>query len=114
MKMVRDTISLDELKKMSEKMYQNLVKAVVDISQGVMAVDAEFHSDLEEFLLEQGSAQDNLWGINLHPNNVGTEKWIEYDSLINIRPYLNNRTRYVENAEIRKQIVGIVKKLVQE
>ena len=111
---IKEKISLDELKKMSEKMYENLVKAVVDISREVMVVDAEFHSDEEELLLEDGSKQENLWGINLYPNNIESEKWIEFDSMINIRPYANNRSRYVEDSKIRDRITAIVNKLVKK
>lgn len=111
---VKEEISLNELKKISEKMYENLVKAVVDISREVMVVDAEFHSDEEELLLEDGSEQANLWGINLYPDNIDNEKWIEFDSMINIRPYANNRSRYVEDSKIRARITAIVNKLVKK
>ncbi len=112
MKRVDKGVGLDELKKMSEKMHNKLVKAVVDITQEIMVVDAAFHSDEEELLLERGSKQDDLWGINLYPDNFGSEKWIEFDSMINIRPYVGNRSRDVENPEIRKKIIAIVSKLV--
>lgn len=114
MQLVTETISIDDLKKMSEKMYQNLVKAVVDIERGIMAVDAEFHSDLEEHLLENESKQDNLWGINFYPHNADDETWIEFDSMINIRPYIDNRSRYVENSKVREAIVSLVNKLVKK
>ena len=111
--LVKEKISNDELKPLSKKMYNNLVKAVVDIDQEIMVVDAPLHSDEEEFLLEQGSLQENLWGINIYPDQIGSESWIEFDSLINIRPGENNRSRYIENPIIREKIINIVKKLVQ-
>jgi len=114
MQIVREKVSLEELKEMSKKMYQDLVKAVVDIEKEVMVLNAEFHSDEEEFLLREGSKQDNLWGINLHPDNVNDEKWVEFDSMINIRPRLGNKSRYVEDANLRKKIISIVNKLVQK
>lgn len=64
---VRNSISQDELKKMAENMYGALVKAVVDIEQNIMAVDAELHADEEALLLDQGSKQEHLWGINIYP-----------------------------------------------
>lgn len=42
-------------------------------------------ADGEGILLKNGSKQANLWGINLYLQEVGDE-WIEYDSLINLRP----------------------------
>jgi hypothetical protein len=110
---IKDKITNDELKILSKKMYDHLVKAVVDIEQEVMVVDAPLHSDEEELLLEQGSLQDNLWGINIYPNEAGSEKWIEFDSMINIRPALDNKSRYIEDPKLREKIIKVVKKLVQ-
>jgi len=59
-------------------------------------------------LLEQGSAQEDLWGINLWPENFGTEEFVEFDSMINIRPAQNNRSRSVEDPAIRQLIYEIV------
>ncbi|MFI4919713.1 MAG: DUF5674 family protein [Legionellales bacterium] len=112
MQLVKDKITLAELRQMSEKMSGNLVKAVVDIEQEIMAVDAPMHFDQEQFLLEEGSKQDNLWGINFHPNEVGSDDFIEFDSMINLRPSRGNRTRSVDNPEIQKKIRALVRKLV--
>ena len=112
MQIITEKINLAELKQMSEKMFGNLVKTVVDIEKGMMAVDAEMHVDLEKSLLENGSEQQNLWGINLYPEFFGAENFIEYDSMINIRPWQNNRSRGVDDENIRKKIIEIVSKLV--
>ncbi len=114
MKLVQNTITIAELQEMSKNMFSNLVKAVVDLDRGIMAVDAELHVDLEEFLLEQGSEQDNLWGINLHPYKLPADDWIEFDSMINIRPLLGNKSRSVENPVIRQKVIAIVNKLVAQ
>jgi hypothetical protein len=108
----QDKISLGELKEVSTKMAESLVKAVVDIEKNLMLVDAELHVDEEKQLLEQGSEQKNLWGINLYPSIEG-EDWIEFDSMINLRPWQNNRSRGVEDEHIRKTIIEIVNKLVE-
>ncbi len=113
MKIIRDRISRDELKEMAKDMFGNLVKAVVDIERGIMAVGGELHSDEEALLIENGSKQEGLWGINLYPE-IQDESWIEFDSLINIRPSQNNLTRDIDNPEIRKKIIEIVNKLVIE
>ncbi len=114
MKLVDDNITISELQTMSEKMDGSLVKAVVDIEKRIMVVDADLHADQETFLLENGSEQKNLWGINLYPAQKGTDDWIEFDSMINLRPSQNNRSRYVENAEIREMIINIINMLVKE
>ena len=110
---VSETIHLEELKKMAEERFGNMVKAVIDISKEIMAVDGELHADEEALLLERGSRQENLWGINIYPEMPENE-WIEFDSMINLRPSQGNRTRGVDNPEIRKRIVEIVSKRVEK
>ncbi len=109
-----DKISLKELRDMAEKMYGNLVKADVDISRKVMVVDMEMHADGEAYLLENDSKQSDLWGINLHPDKFGTDDFVEFDSMINIRPRQNNPTRDVLDESIRQQIRDIVAGVVHE
>lgn len=97
---------------MSHRAYSNLVKAVVDIKKEIMVVDASMHADQEKHLLETGSSQDNLWGINLYPEEKG-DGFIEFDSMINLRPRLNNLTRGVEDKKLRQKIIKIVHKLIK-
>lgn len=110
--MVEKNITLKELKEMSDRMFGNLVKAVVDIEKGIMAVDAELHADEEALLLENGSKQENLWGINIYPEFFGQADFIEFDSIINLRPSQNNRSRGVESSEIKEKILKIASKLI--
>ena len=109
-----DTISVTELTEMAENMYGNLVKAVVDINKNILVVDAEMHADEEQFLLENGSDQADLWGINLYPAKFGSEDFIEFDSMINIRPRQNNPSRYVLDSNVREQIIQLVGEVVHE
>lgn len=113
MKKIVESISIAELGQMSEKMYDRLVKAVIDIEKQVMVVDAELHVDEEALLLEEGSEQKNLWGINLYPDRFGQKDWVEFDSMINLRPSQGNRSRSVENPAIQKRIVEIVARFVK-
>lgn len=92
---------------MSSEMFGNLVKAVVDVEKEILVVDAELHSDQEAYLLEKGSKQENLWGINIYPG-LDKDERIELDSMINLRPSQNNNTRGVEDKKIREKIVDIV------
>jgi len=111
MKIIKSKISINELKKMAEMMFGNLVKAVVDIDKEIMAVNGELHSDEEALLLEKNSKQENLWGINIYPEIKGDD-WIEFDSMINLRPSLKNFSRVIDNPNIRKKIIKIVNKLI--
>ncbi|MFA5306486.1 MAG: DUF5674 family protein [Candidatus Babeliales bacterium] len=106
-------ITLNELKEMSTKMFGSLVKAVVGIEKEIMVVDAGMHADQEQFLLDERSEQEYLWGINLYPERFPFDNWVVFDSMINMRPSYGNRTRGVENLEIQQKIRNIVNKLVR-
>ena len=108
---ITKAISRQELRTMAQELFGDMVKAVVDIKKGIMAVHAELHVDLEEMLLSQGSAQSDVWGINLYPANP-RETFIEYDSMVNIRPSQGNRSRNVESVEVRERIKEIVQSLI--
>ena len=112
MKIITETLLLGELKQMAAATFGNLVKAVVDVDREIIAVDAELHSDLEALLLENGSKQKSLWGINLYPEMQGVD-FVEFDSMINMRPSQGNRSRGIENEEMRKKIIAIVAKRIK-
>ena len=112
MKIVDSPITLDELKTMAEGLFGNLVKAVVDVERRIMAVDGELHADEEALLLESGSRQESLWGINIYPELEGPDR-IEFDSMINIRPSQGNRSRGVDDPKVRERIIQIVAGLMK-
>jgi hypothetical protein len=111
MKMIAEAISIDELKQMAQATFGNLVKAVVDVDRQLIAVDAELHSDLEALLLDNGSKQKSLWGINLYPD-IADEGFVEFDSVINMRPSQGNSSRGVDDEQMRKKITEVVVKRV--
>jgi hypothetical protein len=108
MQLITGTISRAELERMAAARFGDFVKAVVDVRRGCMAVDAELHADEEAFLLEAGARQEG--GINLYPG-LGESEWVEFDSMINLRPGQGNRSRGVERAELRACILETVRKL---
>ena len=113
MKIITESITLNEIKAMAAATIGNLVKAVVDVEKELIAVDAELHSDLEALLLEDGSKQKNLWGINIYPEIQGDD-FVEFDSMINMRPSQGNRSRGIENEELREKIIAIVIKRIKQ
>lgn len=112
MRIVKDKISIQELKRIAEEGFGNLVKVVVDVEKEVMAVGGELHSDEEALLLADGAEQSSLWGINLYPD-LEPKDWIEFDSVINIRPSRGNLSRGVDNPQLKQRIIEIVNKLVE-
>ena len=111
MRIIAKELTRAKLKEIAASKFGNLIKAVVDVERKLIAIDAELHSDLEALLLEDGSEQRHLWGINLYPELQGDE-FIEFDSMINVRPSQNNKSRDVENKQMRQQIIAIVTKRV--
>jgi len=112
MKIIAEALTLSELKQMAA-MFGNMVKAVVDVDRELVAVDAELHSDLEALLLENGSKQKSLWGINLYPE-LTDDDFVEFDSMINMRPSQGNRSRGVDDKETNKKIVEIIGKRIKK
>lgn len=101
----------EQLKQLAHNTFIDLVKAVVDIERGIMAVGGELQADEETILLEDGSKQMNLWGINLYPDKTG-EDFIEFNSMIILRPSQGNRSRGVDDPTIQQQITTVVSKLL--
>ena len=111
MRIISQPIHRNELEAILPGYFGDMIKAVVDIQKVIIGLDAELHADIEKELLQQGSEQADLWGINLYPEMEG-EDFIEFDSLINIRPYQGNRSRDVQDPVVRKRIVEVVNTLI--
>lgn len=112
MKLVDTSITKKEIETIAKEGFGTLVKAVVDVNKRVMVIDAPLHADQEAYLLSLGSKQNDLWGINLYPELVG-EDYIEFDSMINLRPSQNNLSRSIDDVNIQKQIREIVNNLIK-
>lgn len=108
----QEPISLDELCRLAAERFGDLVKAVIDLERRIMIVDADLHADQEAELLAGGSRQQDLWGINFYPDLPASD-WLEFDSMINLRPSLGNRSRGVEDPATRERIAALVRDLVR-
>ena len=104
----------EELLSIASEAFGDVVKAAVDVEQEIMAVGGELHADEEVLLMEsEGSKRENIWGINIYPKK-SEEEWIQFDSMINIKPSLGNRSRGVEDKALAGKIRNIVKKLIAD
>ena len=110
--LVDKQITRQSLKQIALKSFGNLVKAVVDVNKEVMVIDAGLHADEEAFLLSNDSKQEDLWGINLYPDLKGDE-FVEFDSMINLKPSSGNLSRGVDDIKIQKKIRTIIGNLVK-
>lgn len=111
-KIISDSVPLVELEKMAQASFGDMVKAVVDVEKEILAIGGDMHADAEAVLLDNGSEQKNLWGINIYPEK-SKEEMIEFSSLINIRPKAGNRSASVKSEEVRKKILLIINKLIE-
>jgi hypothetical protein len=111
LELITAPITRQRLKEIAEKRFGDMVKGVVDVEKQIMVLGGELHADEEAFLLEAGSQQRDLWGINPYPGMGGAD-FLEFDSMINIRPSQNNRSRGVEDPAIRRKIESVIQKLV--
>lgn len=109
---IGEPISLDRVMELAAEGFGDMVKAVVDVDARLLALGGGLHSDEEAALLARGSQQPNLWGINIYPDKPRLE-WIEFDSMINIRPRSGNRSRGVEDSATRQLICDIVDSLIK-
>lgn len=105
-------IALDEVRDLARTRFGDMIKGVVDVERGVLLLDADLHADQEASLLADGSKQANLWGINLYPDVVGDD-WLEFDSMINLRPSTGNRSRGVDDASTREAIAAFIASVVR-
>jgi hypothetical protein len=105
-------ITLDEIRALAALRFGDMIKGVVDLERGILLLDADLHADQEASLLAEGSQQASLWGINLYPDIVG-EDWLEFDSMINLRPSFGNRSRGVDDPATRAAIAHLIDRVVR-
>ena len=110
-RIITKSIAISEIAAVAKRQFGDFVKAVVDVEKKIMAIGADLHADEEAALLERGSVQEHLWGINIYPGQSG-EELIVFNSMINIRPSQGNRSRGVDDPAIRAKIHSIVEGLM--
>ena len=104
---VEGEISLEKLKELAKKFYGDMIKGVVDIEKEIVAFGGEYHIDANTLITENGSEQKNVWGFNVHFNRP-RDFWIEYNSLINIRPLAKNNHTDVQDNSIKEKMKQII------
>lgn len=110
---LRARISGEALAQLVETYFSDMVKYVVDVERGIIAVGGELHADAEEALLQAGSRQNDLWGANYYPGR-GRDECIEFTSLINIRPSQGNRGMEIRDPALRERIQAVTFALIGE
>lgn len=104
---IRDRATPEQMQQMLEVL-GIYIKLAVDIQQGILAGGGELHADCEQVLLENGSEQVHVWGADWYP----FQQRVGYESLINIRPTVGNRSMEIQDPDIRNQVDDIVQNLL--
>ena len=111
-KVIKYPITMDEVRKMAEDDLGDMVKATVDIKQEIIAIGGQYHGDQKELLMgDEYSRWEDIWGINIYPNESGEEQII-FDSLVNVKPQFDNNSREVINTTIQDKVKEVVNKLI--
>ena len=108
---IDERIAVDDLRRLVLDGFGDMVKYVVDVERGVIAVGGQLHADAEALLLDSGSRREDLWGANYYPG-TSPEKCIEFTSLINIRPARANPGMELEDPELRERVRALTFELI--
>ena len=107
-----EKMNMDEVKELAKHWYGMMIKGCVDVETGRVAIGGDYHMESCELLCQNGSQPNNVWGFNIRfeedPKGV-----LEFDSLVNIKPALENRSRALENAEIIAKAELMIKSVIQ-
>lgn len=111
-KIIQSKIDNQQLRESLGQPFSEMIKFVVDIERGIIALGGEMHADAEQVLLDFGSKQENLWGGNVYPD-AKPENQLEYTSLINIRPSQNNRSIEIQDPLLQNEMKNVINKLME-
>lgn len=100
-------VSMNDVRVFAQEDYGTMIKGTVDIVENKVAIGGDYHMETCELLVEHGSSHQNIWGFNIRfeENQAGI---LEFDSLVNIKPALGNKSRSVENPEVIEKATEII------
>jgi len=104
---INEKATKQQVQEMME-MLETYIKLAVDIEREILAGGGAMHADCEAILLEDGSQQEYIWGVDWNPES----QEITFESLINIRPRQNNRSLELQDPELRSKVEQVTRKLL--
>lgn len=111
-KILDHKISVKEVKELADFWYGTMIKGCVDVEKGIVALGGDYHIESSELLTANGSKFENVWGFNIrfeeNPDGV-----LEFDSMVNIKPNFDNRSREINNEEIIKKAHAIIYEFIE-
>ncbi len=106
---IRESATPSQIAEMSTE-FGSVIKLAVDLERRILAGGGELHADCEQALLNDGSAQENVWGGDWYSDL----REVGFESLINIRPRQDNRSLELQSPALRQQFEAIVRRLLEE
>jgi len=106
--LLRSPATKEQIADMLEDL-ETYIKLAVDVERGIIAGGGTLHADCEEVLIEDGSKQEFVWGVDWIP----VTKEIRYEALINLRPRHKNRSMRILDPSIRAKVAEIVGKFLE-
>jgi hypothetical protein len=108
-KILSEKVNASNLKDFAKEWYPNFLKGCVDLENRKVAVGGQYHIESAQVLVNEGGKGINIWGFNIR--YLEDENIIEFDSMVNIKPKINNgRIITDENLieEVRKLIIEYI------
>jgi hypothetical protein len=91
------------IRRLADDEFGDMIKFVVDLERKVICAGGGLHADEEAILIDNGSAQTNLWGANYYLDLPPAERLV-YRSMINIRPSDGNTQQQIQSKSIRQEV----------
>ena len=107
-KILIEKMNMDEVKTLASNWYDTMIKGTVDIAQNKVALGGDYHIESGELLTKHGSKPEDVWGFNIRfeEDSNGT---LEFDSMVNIKPVLGNKSRSILDEEVSKKAESIIR-----
>lgn len=112
MRILKKQIPMSEVRTLAQEWYGTMIKGTVDITENKVALGGDYHMETYELLVLDGSNHNNIWGFNIRFDG-DQEDLLEFDSLVNIKPALGNKSRSVEDSKIIGRATEIIHSWIQ-
>lgn len=106
-RVLEEPIGISAAREFSKYWYEEFLKGSVDIEKKRVAIGGEYHIESCELLVQGGSEHKNVWGFNIRFDDDGPH--IEFDSMLNLKPALGNRTRTITDEAVIQKAEKIIR-----
>lgn len=87
-RILTEKVTASSLQDFAKEWYPTFLKGCVDLENNKVAIGGEYHIESAQILVNEGGLGKNIWGFNIR--YLDNENIIEFDSMVNIKPKINN------------------------